>query len=250
MRPIIGMVTQTQEATPGQETRAWSMGQKYVRVLTGCGGVPWLIPLLQGDEATLRSIYDRLDGVFMTGGVDIDPDQYGEAEHRPLCDKPDPERDWTDLTLVRWALADHKPVLGICRGIQTINVAAGGTLYQDIQRQRPEAIKHDYFSISGNYPRDLLVHEVRIRPDSRLRSILGQEAMVVNSLHHQGIRRLAPGLVPTAHAPDGLIEGIERDNGQFLVGVQWHPEELTEKDPAQVRLFMAFLEAAGARASG
>jgi putative glutamine amidotransferase len=244
VRPVVGIATQTQEAIYGQAPRAWHMVQRYVHVLVGCGGVPWLIPLVRGDEETLRAIYDRLDGVLLAGGVDVDPAEYGEAEQRPLCNRSDPERDWTELTLVRWALADHKPVLGVCRGMQTINVAAGGTLYQDIELQHPGAIKHDYFSVSRNYPRDLVVHEVRVRPGSRLAAVLGKETVAVNSLHHQGVRRLAPGLVPTAHAPDGVIEGVEGDNGRFLVGVQWHPEELTEKDPAMRRLFTSFVEAA------
>jgi putative glutamine amidotransferase len=244
VRPVIGIATQTQEPAFGRAPRAWIMVQKYVRVLAACGALPWLIPLIPGDEETLRSVYDRLDGVFLTGGVDIDPAQYGEAEQRPLCDNPDPERDWTEMLLLRWTLADHKPLLGVCRGLQAINVAAGGTLYQDVRLQHPNAIKHDYFSVSGTYPRDLLTHEVHVCADARLRSILGKETVAVNSMHHQAIRRLAPGLVPTAHAPDGLIEGVEGSNGQFLVGVQWHPEELTEKDPVHRRLFAAFLVAA------
>jgi putative glutamine amidotransferase len=242
-RPVIGIATQTQGAIFGQAPRAWIMGQKYVQVLVSCGAVPWLIPLLPGDEDTLGAIFDRLDGLFLTGGVDIDPVQYGETD-RSLSDDPDPDRDWAEMALIRWAIANHKPLLGVCRGLQAINVAAGGTLYQDIRSQRPEAIKHDYFSVSGNYPRDLLSHEVQVHKESRLAAILGQETVAVNSMHHQGIRRLAPGLVPTAYAPDGLIEGVEGTNGRFLVGVQWHPEELTEKDPVHRRLFAAFLEAA------
>jgi putative glutamine amidotransferase len=244
VRPVIGIATQTQEPVVGQAPRAWIMVQKYIHVLAACGAVPWLLPLLPGEEETLRAAYDHLDGVFLAGGVDIDPGQYGEAEHQALCNTPDPERDWTEVTLLRWALAEGKPLLGICRGMQVLNVAAGGTLYQDIKLQHPEAIKHDYFSVSGNYPRDLLVHEVRVGPDSRLRSILGKETLAVNSMHHQGVRRLAPGLVPTAYAPDGLIEAVEGTNGRFVVGVQWHPEELTDKDPVHRLLFTAFLEAA------
>jgi putative glutamine amidotransferase len=247
-RPVIGIATQTQEAVYGQTPRAWTLGQKYIQVLVSCGAVPWLIPLIPGDEDSLRAIFDRLDGVFMAGGVDIDPHQYGETDPS-LCGTIDPDRDWTEMALIRWAIAGHKPLLGVCRGLQALNVAAGGSLYQDIKSQWPEAIKHDYFSVSGNYPRDLLSHEVHVRKESRLAGILGKESVAVNSLHHQGIRRLAPGLVPAAHAPDGLIEAVEGEDGRFLVGVQWHPEELTEKDPAHRRLFTAFIEAAGASQS-
>src|SRR5438128_328014 len=106
-RPVIGLATQTQDPVPGKIPSCWIMGQCYVRVLTAAGGVPWLVPLLQDDEATLRAIYDRLDGILLTGGVDIDPAQYGEERH-PLCDRGDRPRDWTEMRLIRWALADRK----------------------------------------------------------------------------------------------------------------------------------------------
>jgi putative glutamine amidotransferase len=242
-RPVIGIATQTQQAVAGQTPLAWIMGQQYVRALTEAGAVPWLVPLLSGDEATLRSIYDRLDGIFLTGGVDVNPANYDEPLHS-LCGPTDHDRDWTEMHLVRWALADQKPVLGVCRGHQVINVAAGGALYQDVGVQHPQAIKHDYFPSSGDYTRDYVVHDVEVAPGSRLSAILGAGRVRVNSMHHQGVKRLAPPLQATAFAPDGLIEGLEGGNGQFLVGVQWHPEELTDKDPAMRRLFAEFLAAA------
>jgi putative glutamine amidotransferase len=243
-RPVIGIATQTLQPIAGQVPLAWVMGQKYVRVLVAGGAVPWLVPLLSEDEATLRAIYDRLDGLFLTGGVDVDPSHYGE-ERLPLCGRTDPARDVTELTFVRWAIADHKPVLGVCRGLQIINVAAGGDLYQDVTAQHPQALKHDYFPIPGNgYTRDRLVHDVQVVPQSRLGKILGTEQAAVNSMHHQGVKHLAPGLRASATAPDGLIEGAEGANGQFLVGVQWHPEELAEHQPEMRRLFTVFLTAA------
>src|SRR5262249_4217080 len=196
----------------------WVMGQRYVRVLAAAGAVPWVIPLLQGDEETLRRIYERLDGVFLTGGVDVDPACYGEPRH-PLCGATDPARDWAELRLVRWGCADGKPVLGVCRGIQVINVAAGGTLYQDVAAQHPTAIKHDYFP-SGGHARDRLTHSVRVVERTRLAGLLGAAESAVNSMHHQGIKALAPGLVASAFAPDGLIEGVEGPDGRFLVRVQ------------------------------
>src|SRR5439155_13281854 len=144
------------------------------------------IPLLPEDEATLQSIYERLDGVFLTGGVDVEPTRYGEERH-PLCGRNDPARDATELTLIRWARADHKPLLGVCRGIQVLNVACGGTLYQDVAAQFQHAIKHDYFPQQGNYTRDYVVHDVRIDGDSRLARCCGVEQPQVNSMHHQGI---------------------------------------------------------------
>jgi putative glutamine amidotransferase len=239
---VIGIATQTLEAMPPRLPVCWIMGQRYVRVLTSLGAVPWLIPSLQGDADTLRAIYDRVDGVFLTGGVDVDPAQYGEERH-PRCDRSDPGRDWTELTLIRWAVADDKPIFGVCRGIQTINVACGGSLYQDVGEQYPHGIKHDYFP-TPELTRDYLAHPVRVAAGSRLGRLLGEEEVQVNSMHHQAVKRLAPGLSAVAFAPDGLIEGVERPDGAFVVGVQWHPEELVEAHAPMRGLFTAFLAAA------
>jgi putative glutamine amidotransferase len=184
--------------------------------------------------------------VFLTGGVDVDPANYGESR-KPCCGHTDPPRDGTELALVRWALADHKPVLGVCRGVQLLNVALGGTLFQDVKGELPASIKHDYFPTPAEPRRDRLVHGVLVTEGSRLRGILGEGEVQVNSMHHQGIKELAPGLVANAFAPDGLIEGVEQANGHFLVGVQWHPEELAETSPAMRRLFAAFVQAAAER---
>jgi putative glutamine amidotransferase len=252
-RPVIGIATQTLEAIPGQLPACWVMGQKYVRTLTAAGGVPWVIPLQAGDEATLRATYEGLDGVFLTGGVDVDPSQYHETRHR-LCGRSDPPRDWTELRLVRWAIEDHKPILGVCRGIQIVNVACGGTLYQDLNFEYPRPIRHDYFpSVEDGFTRDMIAHTIAIKPDTRLARILANDQAEVNSMHHQGIKDLAPGLVISAQAPDGVVEAAEGANGQFLVAVQWHPEELAESQPGMRRLFEAFIAAArefggGARA--
>jgi putative glutamine amidotransferase len=241
-RPIIGIPMQTLEAIPDELPRCWVMSQRYVYVLVSVRAVPWIIPLLD-DEATLRSIYDHLDGVFLPGGVDMDPATYGE-ERVPGSGRVDPERDRTELTLVRWAAAERKPVLGVCRGVQVMNVAFGGTLYQDIAAQRDGSIKHDYFPTGGRYTRDQLVHDVRVVEGTQLAAALGATQLAVNSMHHQGIKELAPGLVVSALAPDGLIEGVEAASGQYLIGVQWHPESLVDADPRMRRLFATFIEAA------
>ena len=240
--PVIGITTQTLEAIPDQLPRCWIMSQRYVQVLTSAGAIPWVIPLLEGNEAAVRRIYERLDGLFLPGGVDVDPAAYGEPR-TTLCGRTDAARDWTELLLSRWALADRKPVLAVCRGAQLINVAVGGSLYQDVAAQHPEAIKHDHFPVGGRR-RDELAHEVHLAPGSRLQRLLATESLAVNSMHHQGIARLAPGLVPVATSPDGLIEGVEAANGQFLIGVQWHPEDLVDVDPRMARLFAAFIDAA------
>ncbi len=241
-RPIIGVTTQTLEAIPDELPRCWVMSQRYVQTLVTAGGVPWVIPLLP-DLATLRAIYDQLDGVLLPGGVDMAPDSYGARPHAKLG-RTDPDRDRTELQLVRWAVEDRKPVLGICRGVQVINVAAGGTLYQDIAAEVEDSIKHDYFPKNGENPRDQLVHDVRIPEETRLARILQESSAHVNSMHHQGIRDLGASLVPSAYAPDGVIEGVESCTDHFLIGVQWHPEDLTHKDWHMRALFAALMDAA------
>jgi putative glutamine amidotransferase len=242
-RPIVGVTTQTLEAIPGEVPRSWIMSQRYVTTLTAAGAVPWIIPLLD-DPETLREIYERLDGLFLPGGIDIDPITYGAPRHE-LCGRSDPARDATEIQLVRWAMDDRKPILAVCRGIQLVNVAMGGSLYQDIAFEYPDAIKHDYFPFQGHYPRDLLVHDVFVDRESKLGELLGARTVKVNSMHHQGIKELAPNLIASAFAPDGVIEGVESINGHFVIGVQWHPEELAERDAGMRRLFTAFIEAAG-----
>ena len=247
MRPVIGIPTQTLhsiDGIPQALPASWVMNQRYFHAVTAAGGVPWMIPLFDEDAATLREIYERLDGICIPGGVDMDPDTYGEAI-RPECGRIDPPRDRVELQLVRWALEDDKPLLGLCRGIQVINVALGGTLYQDLATDWPGAMKHDYFP-TGGYARDYLAHDVAVAPRTRLASILGDRTMV-NSMHHQGIRQLGGSLVASAHAPDGLVEAVET-GGHFCIGVQWHPETLTDSHPGMARLFEEFISAAGAAA--
>lgn len=249
-RPTIGIPLQTLQAIeniPEGLPLSWVMNQRYVQTLVGVGAVPWMIPLLD-DAATLRAVYDRLDGVFIAGGVDMDPATYGDALS-PLTGRIDPPRDRTELQLARWAMEDRKPALGVCRGLQVINVAAGGTLFQDIAAEVPGAIKHDYFPGAG-HARDYLAHEVRIEGRSRLHQSFGSETILVNSMHHQGLRTLGEGLVATAWAPDGLIEAVESTEHPFLAGAQWHPEMLAYRDAPTARLFQAFVDAAAAFGEG
>jgi putative glutamine amidotransferase len=242
-RPTIGVTTQTLEAIPDQLPACWVMSQRYIRVLAAAGAVPWIVPLVHEDADTLRAIYEQLDGVFLPGGVDIDPQAYREERH-PFCGRTDPARDATELMLARWALHDRKPLLAVCRGVQVLNVACGGTLFQDLSAQLPHAIKHDYFPTQDRYSRDMRAHDVWLADGARLAGVLGRHHLVVNSMHHQGIKDLAPGLVATAFAPDGLIEGVEASEDQFLMGVQWHPEDLVDCEPCMWQLFNAFMGAA------
>ena len=245
-RPVIGIPTQNLQSiggVPSDIPASWVMSQRYVRALTSVGALPWMIPLVFDEPETLRGIYDELDGVFLPGGADIDPASYGEERH-PRCDTSDPPRDAVELALVRWAMADRKPVLGVCRGLQLVNLAAGGTLYQDLAEQMPGAIKHDYFPFGGRYARNYLAHEVRVAEHSRLAEVVGAGVLKVNSMHHQGVRRLGERLTASAVAPDGLVEGIESADGSYLMAVQWHPEVLIDESPATQRLFRSFIDAA------
>ena len=188
-------------------------------VRTG-GGEPVMIAH-DLDEAALYTHFCSVDGLILSGGGDVEPALYGEIAI-PAVGGVDAVRDRTEVTLARWALAEKKPLFGICRGLQLLNVACGGALYQDIS-QHEGAMQHAYYP---NYPHDFLAHTVAISPGSRLAAILGAETAQVNSLHHQACRVVAPGLTATAHAPDGIIEAIEVADHPFALAVQWHPEAL------------------------
>ncbi len=245
-RPTIGLTTQTLhsiDGIPPALPESWVMNQRYFLATTMVGGVPWMVPLFDDDLPTLRKIYERLDGLLIPGGVDMDPRQYGEAI-RPECGNLDPARDRVELQLVRWALEDGKPVFGLCRGLQIINVALGGSLWQDLATQRPELAKHDFFPTAG-FARTHLAHPVAIEASSKLASLLdGPSTIMVNSMHHQGVKQLGDGLVATATAPDGLVEAIELPGEAFVIGVQWHPEVFEMSDPHTRHLFGGFIAAA------
>ncbi|HEX8690865.1 MAG TPA: gamma-glutamyl-gamma-aminobutyrate hydrolase family protein [Longimicrobium sp.] len=244
-RPVVGIPTQTLQSIdriPADLPDSWVMNQRYYLACTEVGAIPWMVPLLDQDPETLRAIYDRLDGIFIAGGVDMDPVSYGEERHE-LCGRTDPPRDRVELAFTRWALEDGKPVFGVCRGMQVINVAAGGTLVQDCTLF-PGAIKHDYFPGAG-WARDHLAHDVRLAEGSRLHRAFGATGAKVNSMHHQGVARLGDGLAAAAWAPDGLLEAVESAReDHWLVGVQWHPEMLIDTHAGTRRLFEEFIEAA------
>jgi putative glutamine amidotransferase len=205
------------------------------------GGAPLLIPH-RLDPATLRSVFDSVDGLLLSGGGDVDPAFYDEAASEQSRDI-DRERDELEITLARWAVESQKPFLAICRGIQVMNVALGGSLYQDVQSEMPGANRHAYFQSMG-FARDYPAHDVQFASASRLAQVLNRDSYTVNSLHHQGIKRLAPGLAAVGHAPDGLVEAVELPGHEFALGVQWHPEALAPSDPIMQRLFETFVEAA------
>ena len=246
-RPIIGITTQSLHAIDGIPDglpQSVVMNQRYYVALAMVGAVPWLVPLLDDDPDTLREIYERLDGILIPGGVDVDPRAFGESPH-PRLGRIDPPRDRVEIALTQWAVEDSKPLLGLCRGLQVINVALGGTLYQDLEAEYPGAIKHDYYPIYG-FEREHLAHEVTLAEGSRLHHAMEHQHIAVNSMHHQGIKQLSPSLVASAVAPDGLIEAAESRNGHFLVGVQWHPEVFELTDPSTRHVFREFISASSA----
>ncbi len=234
--PLIGVTCMTIE-TESHSPRL-GMSRSYVNALLRVGAAPVLIPHM-ADKAALRSAYEQLDGLLLPGGGDVDPVHYGESRHAK-CNEPSAERDNTELALARWAMEGGMPLLAICRGIQVLNVALGGSLFQDIQAQVPGAERHAWYP---NYPRDRLSHTVSLTPEARLAHIAGESTLPVNSLHHQSVKDIAPGLVVTGHSPDGIIEAVEAPEHPFAIGVQWHPEELAGSDRRAQRLFEAFVEA-------
>lgn len=215
-----------------------SIAEAYTRAVSSAGGLPVAVPLGLG-EADLEGLLTRLEGIIFTGGGDVEPQRYGSSPH-PLVDAVDADRDRVELFLLEQTLRRRLPFLGICRGLQVLNVGLGGTLYEDILDQHAGAMQHQY---SPDWPRDYLAHTVKICRGTLLSLIIGRDVVGVNSLHHQGIRRLADGLAPTAYAPDGLVEAVELHDYSFGLAVQWHPEWLTMHQPMQM-VFSNFIQAA------
>ncbi len=219
----------------------------YLDAVAGAGAMPVMIPPAAPDALT--AVLGRVDGVLLIGGVDISPTCYGAAP-LPACGAPDPARDAAERVVLAAVRERGVPLLGVCRGLQMLNVAWGGTLWQDLPSQQP-GLKHDWFPAQGHRDRTHRPHAVEVQAGSRLAGIVGAGPLAVNSIHHQGIRALAPGLRATALAPDGLPEGLEAaaPGGPFLIAVQWHPEELLA-DPRHAALFAALAAAAAAHRAG
>jgi putative glutamine amidotransferase len=242
MRPLIGITCQP-ALNANSQRPIYGLGQSYVHAVELAGGIPLLIPPLT-DGDSLRAIAERLDGVLLSGGGDVDPARYGE-EPIPELGVVEPERDETELALARIAIADEQPLFGICRGMQTLNVAQGGTLYQDIGAQQPKAIKHNYHSYEG--PRDLRAHEIAVADGSPLADIVGGTRYAVNSFHHQAVKEPGKGVKVIGWAEDGLAEAMMVEEHPFALAVQYHPEELVDSDPAALALFEAFVRACAGR---
>ena len=230
-RPLICITTERNEKgevlLPGE----------YADAVRRAGGIPVLLP---AGESELPALLQRLDGLILSGGGDVDPAHYGSNGH-PAIYAIDAQRDAMELTLARTVAATTLPLLCVCRGAQVLNVALGGTLVEHLPDEVGEAVMH------RDSPPYYVNHAIAVQPASRLGAILGQRVIEAASWHHQAIRTVAPGLKVVASAPDGTIEAVEQPEHPWLVAVQWHPEITAGTDPVQQRIFDAFIAAAGAK---
>lgn len=212
------------------------LAAQIVNGVTAAGGEPVLIaPDL--DDDTLYAHFSSIDGLILSGGGDVDPTLYGATPISQI-NGVDAQRDRTEVILARWALTEGKPLLGICRGLQLLNVVCGGALYQDVSEHKG-ALNHAYYP---DFPHDFLAHSVEFAPGSRLAAILGETSAQVNSLHHQACCAVAPVLSVVALAPDGIVEALEVPNHPFTLAVQWHPEALPDAAESKA-LFSALITA-------
>lgn len=227
MRPIIGI-------TCGLNENSNSIGSEYISAIEEAGGTPIALTLVKRDEC-IDDYIRIIDGLLLSGGVDADPILYNEEPH-PALGRIDVDRDKVEMQLISKAISIGLPILGICRGIQILNVAAGGTLYQDINSNFNNVLKH-----RQNAPGYYGTHNIEVRSESRLLRIIGQSKIRVNSFHHQAVKEVAPGFIISAIAHDGVIEGIESINNNFAIGVQFHPELMWQNNPPINALFTEFI---------
>lgn len=237
--PLVALSASSKPPTaPGGYAQV-RINEAYVRALQLAGLTPLVVaPSLTADDA--RAIVAQTAGVVLSGGEDVDPARYQAARHA-ATEQPHLERDSAELALAIAARDAKRPLLGICRGLQLLNVALGGTLVQDLESMRPSGIAH-----AQDTARTQRVHDLSIAPESRLASVIGATRIGVNSLHHQAVDTLAPSLRATAHAPDGVIEAVESGDDWWVLAVQWHPEEMIgDAMPWDRAIFAAFAAACG-----
>jgi putative glutamine amidotransferase len=235
-RPKIGVTISTDEQR--DRIRELNLKEAYFNCIRQAGGEPVAFPMDTPTDQIPEAL-SSFQGILLSGGADIDPAIFGGEPH-PRVYGIDPVRDQLELELAKYCADNKFPLFGICRGLQVINVALGGTLYTDITDQLPGALKHPCYP---EYPRDYLAHSVMIKVSTHLTAITEKNQMKVNSMHHQGIKDLGVGLTLSAMSPDGLVEGIELMFHPFFLGVQWHPECLPNS-PADQALFSALVRAA------
>jgi len=238
MRPIVGIPCQA-DFRERSGRPIYGNNRSYIHAVESAGGIPVLIPLLH-DTALLEPLFAHLDGIIFTGGVDLAPELFGEDAHAELGEV-DGRLDDFELALTRWALARDMPLLGVCRGMQLLNVALGGSLYQDIGAQCAGSIVH----CRRELPRNTLIHNVRIEVGSQAERVLGANEVWINSLHHQAVKDAGEGARITGCAEDGVAELLEVPGHHFVLGVQGHPEELYTSEKWCAHLFCAFVQACG-----
>jgi putative glutamine amidotransferase len=230
LRPVIGIT-----ASWNEEKESVVLSHTYVDAVSAAGGIPFLIPVVPDDVA--EEALSKVDGILFPGGADVDPQKYGERPHQKLG-SVNPRLDSLELHLAQRALERGLPVLGVCRGCQLVNIAAGGTLVQDIPSQIGGAMKH-----RQQAPRWYGTHEVILEDGSMVAEIFGTRRLTVNSYHHQSVRTPGDGLTVSGRALDGVVEVIEGGKG-FILLVQWHPEGMFRKNPVFLKPFQALVKAA------
>ena len=237
-RPVIGITSSllVETASHGTFTRH-SLTVDYSDAIHAAGGVPIILPF---NVELASEMFELVDGIIVSGGADLDPARFGDTEVHPQTYDIIPERDEAELALARMAIERDKPLLGICRGIQVMNVALGGTLYQDIASQFSDSVAHRQQTRA--IPAAEPGHTVTVAQGSLLERIFGSGLISVNSFHHQAVKEIAPELAPTGWSDDGTIEAIEHPDARFALGVQWHPELMFKRSSQQLAPFTALVE--------
>lgn len=235
---ITGNRHRQSSSLPGNLLQGLWLGDDYVHGVEQAGGIPFVVPFLE-NESSVELVADKMDGLLLSGGDDIDPALFGEEPHGGLGDVT-PERDRLEILLIHAMMRRNKPILGICRGMQVLNAAFGGTLYQDLPREWKGRIQH-----AQRGPRNHVTHTVHIEPGSRVHDLLGgQTELRTNSFHHQAVKVVAGNLIPVAWDEEGLVEAVEIPGSSFVVAVQWHPENLWRKHSEFLGLFTGLVKAA------
>ncbi len=232
-RPKIGVTGHISKDSSNE-----SITLSYMESVFACGGFPLLLPI-KGDESLWVQAAQELDGFLFTGGGDVSPSLYGE-ETLQCCGEISPGRDEMELNLLKAVLPTGKPILGVCRGVQLLNVGLGGTLYQDIYLQNAQAFQQQH---TQKLPDHLPAHDVLIEEGSLLHRIVKTLRLPVNTLHHQAVKDCAPGLQVVARSTSGLIEAVDKNDHPYFLGVQWHPERMWHVDAAAKAIFESFADA-------